>query len=79
MAVQQQRAPKFDISLECDPPATLWPRLPASDKRLGCDLLDRFALAALSSSKTVLLSTREVPGGFALAAARAKFPRKMKE
>jgi hypothetical protein len=42
-------------------------------------LLDGFALAALSSSKTVLLSTREAPGGFALAAARTKFPRKMKE
>jgi hypothetical protein len=35
------------MSLEFAPPATLWPRFPASDKRLGCDLLDGFGPAAL--------------------------------
>jgi hypothetical protein len=41
----------------------LWPRLPASDKRHAYDLLDGFATSALSSSKTMLFSTR---GGVAI-------------
>src|SRR5258708_20176085 len=77
MAVQLECAPKFEMSLEPEPPATLWPRLPASDKRLAYDLLDGFAPAGLSSSKTMLFSTRCWRGGVSPAAGLTKFPRNM--
>jgi len=45
----------------------------------GRALPDGFAPSGLSSSKTKSFSTRGWRGGFAQAAARAKFPRKMQE
>src|SRR3981189_78947 len=38
-----------------DPPATLWPRRPASDKRLGCDLLDRVAPAGAFIEQNIVV------------------------
>jgi hypothetical protein len=39
MGTQHKSAQDFEISPASDLPATLWPRLPASDKRLGSDTL----------------------------------------
>jgi hypothetical protein len=65
MAAQHDALRNLKLAFDPTPPATLWSRLPASDKRLGPNLLDGFAHSALSSSETMLFFNAGALGGFA--------------
>jgi hypothetical protein len=69
-----QCAPQFEMSLESHPPANLWPCLHASDKRLGCDLLDRFAPFSAFIEQNKVVFNAGGPGGFAPSRAASRIP-----
>jgi len=74
MAAQHGALRNLKLAFDSTPPATLWPRLPASDKRLGHNLLDAFALSALSSSETMLFFNAGAAGGFASSRSANQIP-----